>query len=82
MPVLASKIVEVENIIKSYNIGDIIDNHNPEHIASKLKNMFSDMDRMQLWKKNLHIAGKELCWENEQGRIIEIFRKAGLFRES
>jgi glycosyltransferase involved in cell wall biosynthesis len=82
VPVLASKIVEVENIIKSYNIGDIIDNHNPEHIASKLKNMFSDMDRMQLWKKNLHIAGKELCWENEQGRIIEIFRKAGLFRES
>ncbi|MCK4630047.1 MAG: glycosyltransferase [Bacteroidales bacterium] len=78
VPVLASKIVEVENIIKSYNIGDIIDNHNPEHIASKLKNMFSDMDRMQLWKKNLHIAGEELCWENEQGKIIEIFRKAGL----
>jgi len=80
VPVLASKIVEVENIIKSYNIGDIIDNHNPEHVASKLMNMFSDMDRMQLWKKNLHIAGEELCWENEQGRIIEIFRKAGLLR--
>ncbi len=82
VPVLASKVVEVENIIKSYNIGDIIDNHNPEHIASKLKNMFSDMDRMQLWKKNLHIAGEELCWENEQGKIIEIFRKAGLHKEN
>jgi len=81
VPVLASQIVEVENIIKSYNIGDIIDNHNPKHIASKLKNMLSDMDRMQLWKKNLHKAREELCWENEQGRIIEIFRKAGLQRE-
>jgi len=39
------------------------------------------MDRMQLWKKNLHKAREELCWENEQGRIIEIFRKAGLQRE-
>ena len=81
VPVLASQIVEVENIIKSYNIGDIIDNHNPEHIASKLKNMLSDMDRMQLWKKNLHKAREELCWENEQGKITEIFRKAGLQKE-
>jgi len=80
VPVLASKIVEVENIVKSYNIGDIIDSHNPEHIASKLKNMLSDMDRMQFWKKNLHKAREELCWENEQGKIIEIFRKAGLLR--
>ena len=80
VPVLASKIIEVENIIKSYNIGDIIDNHNPEHIASKLNSMFLDMDRMQLWKKNLQIAGEELCWEVEQERIIEIFRKAGLLR--
>jgi len=81
VPVLASQIVEVENIIKSYNIGDIIDNHNPEHIASKLKNMLSDMDRMQLWKKNLRKAREELCWENEQGKITEIFRKAGLQKE-
>ena len=80
VPVLASKIIEVENIIKSYNIGDIIDNHNPEHIASKLNSMFLDIDRMQLWKKNLQIAGEELCWEVEQERIIEIFRKAGLLR--
>jgi len=80
VPVLASKIVEVENIIESYNIGDIIDSHNPEHIAAKLKNMLSDMDRMQFWKKNLHKAREELCWENEQGKIIEIFRKAGLLR--
>ena len=80
VPVLASKVIEVENIIKSYNIGDIIDNHNPEHIASKLNSMFLDTDRMQLWKKNLQIAGEELCWEVEQERIIEIFRKAGLLR--
>ena len=80
VPVLASKVIEVENIIKSYNIGDIIDNHNPEHIASKLNSMFLDTDRMQLWKKNLQIAGEELCWEVEQERIIEIFRKAGVLR--
>jgi len=78
VPVLASKIDEVESIIKSYDIGDIIENHNPEHIALKLKNMFSDPDRMQLWKNNLQKAGEELCWENEQVKIIEIFRKAGL----
>ncbi|MCH7657716.1 MAG: glycosyltransferase [Bacteroidetes bacterium] len=82
VPVLASKVIEIENIIKSYDIGDIIDNHDPEHIASKLKNMLSDMERMQLWKKNLHKAREELCWENEQGKIMEIFRKAGLPIES
>lgn len=77
VPVLASNVVEVVTIIKEYDIGDVIDNHNPEHIASKLEGMFSDSDRIHLWKKNLHKAGEELCWGNEESKVIEIFKTAG-----
>lgn len=82
VPVLGSSVCEVEKLIRKYNIGDIVTDHDPEHIANKLNEMFSDSDRIHLWKKNLQKAGEELCWENEEEKVIAIFRRAGFGREN
>ena len=37
IPILASKIEEVEKVIKNYEIGLFIDNHDPIHIAEKIQ---------------------------------------------
>ncbi len=78
VPVLASKLVEVEKIIRDYNIGELIDSHEPKHIAEKLNFMLDSEDKRREWKKNLEQAAEELCWENEEGKLIEIFKSAGL----
>lgn len=78
VPVLASKLVEVEKIIRNYEIGELIDSHEPKHIAEKLNFMLDSEDKRREWKKNLEQAAEELCWENEEGKLIEIFEKAGL----
>lgn len=73
VPVLGSPLVEVKKIIEQYNIGTIIDNHNPKHIAEKIKFILADADRMLMWKKNLDSAANELSWSNEEKKLLSVF---------
>jgi glycosyltransferase involved in cell wall biosynthesis len=70
VPVLASPLPEISNIVKNYDIGDFIENHDPEHIAFKVNEMLSDPARIAKWKENLNFAAETLCWENEK-KILE-----------
>ena len=73
VPVLASRLPEIENIVKTYDIGCFIENHNPKHIAENINFMLNSPDKMQKWKENLEKASAELCWENEEKILKEIF---------
>ena len=72
VPVLASRLPEIEKIVRDYGIGEIIDNHEPAHIASKIKFMLSDESKIHEYKANLIVAANELCWENEEPRLLKI----------
>ena len=74
VPVLASPLIEIQKIINSYDIGDFIENHNPEHIALKIRGMLDDAVRMEKWQENLKFAASELCWENEETALINIYK--------
>jgi glycosyltransferase involved in cell wall biosynthesis len=71
--VLASPLVEVEKIVRTYDVGEVTESHNPEHIADKIEWMLSDNERLSRWKENAKLAAKELCWENEERVLIEVY---------
>jgi len=73
VPILASRLPEIENIVKTYDIGCFIENHNPKHIAEKINFMLNSTEKVQLWKENLIKASNELCWENEEKVLKDIF---------
>lgn len=73
IPVLASNLVEVANIIKTYNIGDVVESHEPMVIAQKMNEMLNDIEKRSIWGKNLKRAAEELCWENESMKLKEIY---------
>ena len=73
VPVLATPLVELKNIIQTYEIGDFIENHDPEHIAGKIKNILADENKLAMYKANTQKAATELNWENEKKTLIEIF---------
>ena len=73
VPIIASHLPEIERIIKGYNIGTFIEEHNPEHIAQKIKEVISDEESLKTWKNNLNFAAQELCWENEEQTLIKIY---------
>lgn len=74
LPVLASDLPEVRKIVDTYSIGKITPSHSVDDLAATMKMMITDNNQLALWKENLKIAAQELCWENEEIKLMEIFK--------
>ena len=74
IPVLASPLPEVKKIIEHYQVGETIINHDPKHIASRIREMLSNKENLDLYKENCKFAAKELCWEKEKNILIEVYK--------
>lgn len=72
-PVLASRLPEVEAIIRKYDIGDFIESHQPAHIADKVNQLLANQELLTKWRKNSNFAASQLKWENEEGLLKEIY---------
>ncbi len=75
IPIIASRLPEVQKIIDQYDIGTFIDNHNPGHIASVITATLNDAEKLERWKENIKFARKELNWENERLVLIDTLKK-------
>ena len=75
IPVLSSKAVEIKNIIEKYNVGDFIDNFEPSQIAEKILKISNNTEVYRQWKLNTMVAANELCWENEEIKLIDFMRQ-------
>jgi glycosyltransferase involved in cell wall biosynthesis len=76
IPILATDLAEVKNIIEKYDIGLVSASYDSHSVSCAMKEMISDENRIARWKKNLSIAASELCWEKEENKFLEIFSNA------
>ena len=74
VPIVASHLVEIEKIIKKYDIGLFIPDHDPQSIAATIREGLSDAESRERWSKGLAVAAEELCWENEQQTLMEVYK--------
>jgi hypothetical protein len=65
----------MKSIIDRYKIGEIIGNHNPEHLAEKIDGMLMDEELLALYRQNLAAAAVEFCWENEAPKLKAMIQK-------
>jgi len=75
LPLLTTRLPEIQQLIEKFDIGYFIDNHAPQHIAERIEYIFSDMNRYITWKKNTVAAARENCWQKEEETILSIFRQ-------
>lgn len=75
LPVLVSRLVELEKIVNFYHVGTFIENHEPKHIAACIESAFENPDQMKRWKENTEKAKMELNWEIESKIVLEIFKQ-------
>ena len=74
VPIVASHLTEIEKIIRQYDLGLFIENHEPATIAATIREALSDEARREQWQQNLALAAQDLCWENEEQKLLEIYR--------
>ncbi len=75
VPVISSRLPEIERIVRDYDIGTFIENHEPLTIAETVKCALSDKERLAKWKNNLRFAAENLCWENEEKILMSVYKK-------
>lgn len=74
IPVLASDLTEVKRIVNQYNVGEILSNHKPEIIAKTIEKLINDAEKIKMYKENTKKAATELCWENEEKELINVYK--------
>lgn len=65
IPVLASRLPEIEKFINKYSVGNFIENHDPSHIGERISFMLNS-DQYGIWKANTKIAALDNTWEKEK----------------
>lgn len=65
IPIIASRLVEIEKLIQQYQIGVFIDRHDPQHIASVLNQTLNSPELLQM-KQNTKKASEENNWKKEK----------------
>ncbi len=75
LPVLSSQLPAVIEVINTYNVGCIVDAHDPAQIGRAISAMLSDEDRLVHMRENALAATRsDLCWERESQRLIGLYQ--------
>ncbi len=75
IPVLCSNLVEVANVVNTWQVGRVAESHNPQYLASVIEEMLYNELQMNIWKQNLAKAAEVLCWEKEELELMKIYDK-------
>ncbi|MFY9154477.1 MAG: glycosyltransferase family 4 protein [Prolixibacteraceae bacterium] len=73
VPVLVSNLPEMKKIVQQYKIGAIAETHQRKDLAEIMKTALFDQEKNARWKQNLTLAVRELCWENQEETLRQIY---------
>ncbi|MBN8702609.1 MAG: glycosyltransferase [Bacteroidetes bacterium] len=74
-PVLTSNLIELRKVVDAYQVGTCVQTVAPKEISDAINSIFVNKQQLLIWKQNCIKAAEELCWENEQKKLIEVFEK-------
>ncbi len=76
VPVLVSDLPEVKSLVLQYGVGEVSNAQTPAELGALFNRILNDEARIQSWKNNLKKAAAELCWENEEQKLLELYQAA------
>jgi len=71
VPVLASRLPEIEAILTQYGVGTFIDTHEPRHIAEKINQLLGSKE-LETYRVNTSKAKEVLSWEFEKQKLKDL----------
>ncbi|MCB0850236.1 MAG: group 1 glycosyl transferase, partial [Bacteroidetes bacterium] len=76
IPVIASRLPEVEAIVMDYEVGIVLSDFRAETVAAGMNRMLGNKEDYNLFSKNCKRAAEELCWEKEKEKLISVISSA------
>jgi glycosyltransferase involved in cell wall biosynthesis len=73
LPIVASRLIEIEAVISSYNIGMFIESHEPKHLANVIQLALNSLD-YTTWKQHVKLAKAQLKWEFEVEYLKDVIK--------
>lgn len=75
VPILASRLPEIERIVETYNVGEFIESHDPQHIARAIVMLLNSPHYSQ-YKINTRKACEALNWQSEKEHLKAVLNHA------
>lgn len=72
-PMVVSNLIERARIVGQYRVGLIVEDFQPENVAEKINRLVNDKQLYDEMKANCKVAAEDLCWENEEKVLEEIY---------
>lgn len=72
-PIVCSNVVEVANLVRQHDLGLVLTDYSPEHMAERIENLLSDAERMLELKRNCEKAALVENWEKETEILQRIY---------
>ncbi len=74
VPVLATQLDAVEEVIKTYDVGQIVTSVEPEAIGAAINSMLADDTALHRMSQNaLEAAKNDLNWEKESLQLVRLY---------
>ncbi|MFM8700874.1 MAG: glycosyltransferase family 4 protein [Hyphomicrobiales bacterium] len=73
LPVLATDLPEIRRFVVGEQIGLVGDTGSPRKLAELIDDFFSDEQRFADWQANVASARKNVCWEQEEKKLVKIY---------
>lgn len=73
IPVLVSDLPEMRKIVEKYKVGEIVESRTPKTLADQIRRILENKDACIQWEENADLAARELCWQKEEKKLIEIY---------
>lgn len=74
IPVIVSDLVEIGKVVREYQVGEIIQTHDPKLLAEFIQRFLEDEKRMAFYQSNCKRALDENSWEKQKMVLDEIYK--------
>jgi glycosyltransferase involved in cell wall biosynthesis len=72
-PVVCSDVIEVATLVRTLDVGLVLTDYDPQHMAREIGNLLADTARMQELKAHCRKAAQTENWENETEILKSIY---------
>jgi glycosyltransferase involved in cell wall biosynthesis len=70
VPIVASDLPFLNQVITNGGLGYCCDTSNPETLALNIRRC---LEHQETLKRNLSVANKVYCWENEERKLLKVY---------